>query len=229
MPPATPAEPDLADWDALLSAAARLQALVPGAVLVGGSAAAYFARHRYSADADHVVGDLRERFDDILADLEQVAGWRTARVRRPVLILGSLDGIETGVRQLIRDAPLETMEVAVGDTRVRVPSEAEILRIKCALVLKRNAVRDYLDVAALSDRMGAAAAAGALKTFDTLYPQPDGQSALQQLAAQLGAPAPYDLDAANLTEYRNLAERWTRWDAVSAACAGMAAALLDAA
>jgi hypothetical protein len=43
--------------------------------------------------------EIEQRFDEILADLEGVAGWQTARVRRPVMILGSLDGIETGARQ----------------------------------------------------------------------------------------------------------------------------------
>lgn len=38
-----------------------------------------------------------------------MAGWKTARVQRPVQILGSLDGIEIEVRQLIREEPLETM------------------------------------------------------------------------------------------------------------------------
>jgi hypothetical protein len=54
---------------------------------------AMHARHRFSRDADHVLTDLRERFDEILAQLESVAGWKTARVQRPVQILGSLDGI----------------------------------------------------------------------------------------------------------------------------------------
>jgi hypothetical protein len=31
---------------------------------------------------DHVLTDLRERFDQVLADLEAVAGWKTARIRR---------------------------------------------------------------------------------------------------------------------------------------------------
>ena len=44
--------------------------------------------------------------------LESVAGWKTARVQRPVQILGSLDGILTGVRQLIRSKPLETQTIA---------------------------------------------------------------------------------------------------------------------
>lgn len=55
---------------------------------------------------------------------------QTARVKRPVLILGSPDGIETGVRQLIRTAPLETRDLSYLGHSIRVPSEAEILRIK---------------------------------------------------------------------------------------------------
>ena len=35
-------------WDALLSSAAHLQKIVPGAVLVGGTAAATYAHHRVS-------------------------------------------------------------------------------------------------------------------------------------------------------------------------------------
>ena len=90
------------DWERVLSAAARLQQLLPEAVLVGGTAAGLHAGHRVSRDADHVPTDLRSHFDEVLGQLESVAGWNTARVNRPVLILGSLDGIETGVRQLIR-------------------------------------------------------------------------------------------------------------------------------
>lgn len=101
----------LPDWEQVLAAAAHLQRILPGAVLVGGSAAAVYAAHRLSTDADHVLTDLRPRFDQALAELEAVAGWKTARVRRPVQILGSLDGIETGVRQLIRDEPLETVQI----------------------------------------------------------------------------------------------------------------------
>jgi hypothetical protein len=41
----------------VLEQAARLQAIVPDAVLVGGSAAFIYAGHRYSLDHDHVVAD----------------------------------------------------------------------------------------------------------------------------------------------------------------------------
>jgi hypothetical protein len=78
------------DWERLLAAERHVQHLVPGAVLVGGSAAAVHAGHRVSLDGDHVIADLRDRFDDVLAALEAVAGWRTDRVQRPVLILGQM-------------------------------------------------------------------------------------------------------------------------------------------
>ena len=98
----------LPEWEKLLASAAHLQKIVPETVMVGGTAAATFAHHRVSVDHDHTLVDLKARFDEVLATLESVAGWKTARVKRPVLILGSLDGIETGIRQLIRERPLET-------------------------------------------------------------------------------------------------------------------------
>ena len=130
-------------WEALLSSAAHLQKIVPDAVLVGGTAAATYAHHRVSFDHDHTLGDLKSRFDDVLASLESVAGWETARVKRPVLTLGSLDGIETGIRQLIRSAPLETQRLEVNGETITVPTRAEMLRIKAILILKRNATCDY--------------------------------------------------------------------------------------
>ena len=42
----------------VLESAARLQEVVPDAVLVGGSAAAPWANHRFSYDHDHVLQDL---------------------------------------------------------------------------------------------------------------------------------------------------------------------------
>ncbi len=46
---------DLPDWERLLAAERHLQSLVPGAVLVGGTAAALHAGHRKSLDGDHVL------------------------------------------------------------------------------------------------------------------------------------------------------------------------------
>lgn len=215
------------EWERVLSAAARLQQILPGAVLVGGTAAALHARHRFSRDADHVFTGLRERFDQILAQLESVAGWKTARVQRPVQILGSLDGIETGIRQLIREAPLKTLVVEYSGQAITVPTKPEILRIKSALILRRNATRDYLDFVALADQLGDEKTADALKNFDSLYPQPNDASALQQLQIQLANPLPYDLEETRLTEYKDLAAKWHDWKVVAAACAHCATAVFE--
>ena len=206
------------EWESVLSSAARLQEIVPGAVLVGGSASAVYASHRFSLDHDHVVTDLRERFDEVLADLESVSGWKTARLNRPVQILGSLDGIQTGVRQLIRAASLETTEVSVDGLPITVPTFEEILRIKGFLILVRNATRDYVDFAALGDGLGARGVAKALSRFDRLYPQESGESALQQLFSQTASPQPYDLGQVDLRNFKGLDARWHSWDTVAATC-----------
>ena len=208
----------LPEWEALLSSAAHLQRIVPEAVLVGGTAAASFAHHRVSLDHDHTLANLRERFDNVLAKLESVAGWKTARVKRPVLILGSLDGIETGIRQLIRDRPLETEVLEIAGEKLTVPTKAEMLRIKAVLIVKRNATRDYLDFVAMSDLIGRSAAQEALRDFDGFYPQPNGQSVRQQLQIQLANPMPYDLDDTNLKEYKKLRHDYQDWTLVSEKC-----------
>lgn len=215
------------DWEQVLAAAAHLQRVLPGAILVGGSAAAVYAHHRLSTDADHVLNDLRQHFDQVLAELEAVAGWKTARVKRPVQILGSLDGIETGVRQLIRNEPLETTQVAFQGETITLPTEAEMLRIKGVLILLRNATRDYLDFAALADHLGSEGVIKALCSFDQLYPQPNQESALQQLQIQLSNPLPYDLEELNLAEYKNLDARWHDWQTVKAACVECATLIFD--
>lgn len=217
----------LPDWELVLSSAARLQSILPQAVLVGGTASAIYAEHRFSRDADHVLTDLRERFDEVLKQLESVAGWKTARVKRPVLILGSLDGIETGVRQLIRDEPLETTTVTSHGEVITVPTEGEILRIKGVLILKRNATRDYLDFVALANHIGDNETAKALLPFDRYYRQGNDESPLQQLQVQLANALPYDLDGIDLGEYKGLAPRWQDWAAVKAACAHLAVNVFD--
>lgn len=212
---------DLSDpeWEAILSSASRLPKLVPGAVLVGGTASAQCAAHRFSFDHDHVLVDLKRRFNAVLADLESVSGWKTARIRRPVLILGSLDGIEAGVRQLIRSRPLETQRLRIGDQEVKVPTFEEILRIKGFLIIRRNATRDYVDFAALGESLGPEGACLAFQPFDEYYPQDNGESALQQLIKQLGSATPYDLAKIDLASFKGLARRWHTWRTVSDKCA----------
>ena len=219
----------LPDWERLLAAAARLQAILPDATLVGETAAAIAAGHRGSIDADHVVAGLVPRFDEVLAELESAAGWKTARERRPVVILGSLDGILTTVRNQVRVAPLETTEVTVAGHKIRVPTKAEILRIKGWLIVQRNATRDFLDVAAISGRMTDREVLAALAPMDLLYPQADDAGAVRlQLMRQLALPRPYDLDSLKLDEYRGLVPEWHDWSTVEAKCRGIASLMANA-
>ncbi|MDR1579197.1 MAG: nucleotidyl transferase AbiEii/AbiGii toxin family protein [Synergistaceae bacterium] len=205
-------------WEELLSSASRLQKILPEAVLVGGTAVALYAGHRLSSDADHVLPDLRERFNDVLNELESAAGWETNRIKTPVLILGKLEGVDTGIRQLIRKAPLETEILRFGEIQIVVPTMEEILRIKGLLILKRNATRDYLDFAALADSLGAEKVCHAFGRFDELYPQKNGESPLMQLQIQLAKPLPYDLDNTDLSNYKNLLPRWQHWHLVKSVC-----------
>jgi hypothetical protein len=217
-------------WEAVLASLSRLQSVLPDAVLVGGTASALYAQHRQSFDHDHVLVDLRERFDAVLEELEAVAGWETARVRRPVLILGSLDGVETGVRQLRRARPLETTVMRVGDREVTLPTLAEVLRIKAFLCLERNATRDYLDLAALASHMGLEAAAEVLWPMDDLYPQRNGDpwAVRTQMIMQFADPPPYDLDQVELAEYKGVRAPFDRWDHVAAVCGALSDRLLAA-
>ncbi len=211
------------EWERLLAAERHLQALVEGSVLVGGTAAALHAGHRVSMDGDHVVADLKERFDEVLSDLETAAGWQTSRVRRPVLILGKLDGILTGIRQLRRVKPLET-EMIDG---LRVPTLAEMARIKSWLLATRFTTRDYLDAVVLFERLGEQGAREALSQLDDLYPQPGGASVLAEVVERLGSAQPVDVAEIDLTSYRGLRPPWNDWEYVVARGRSWARILAD--
>ena len=216
----------------VLESAAVLQQRVPDAVLVGGTAAALHAGHRASFDHDHVVADLRERFDLVLDALEREGDWVTNRVTPGKIIPGELGEIEAGVRQLIRSVPLETEEVSLPSGNVvRVPTLAEILRIKAFLIVKRNQVRDYLDVVALASRCGFGPAARTLADIDRYYTDPaqDGTPVADQVVRQLAEPRPRDARVtARPRDYKGLAPRWQDWGAVVEACRHLALRMEEA-
>lgn len=186
--------------------------------MVGGAAAILYADHRESTDHDHVVADLADRFEMVLEAVEEDEGWATNRVAPGKVILGNLDGIEAGVRQMIRKAPLEITTVAVpsGD-ELAVPTVEEILRIKAFLIVRRNQARDYLDLAALSEHIGVDRAAEALGRIDEYYAdQAESEDGVaSQLTRQLAAPKPADSAVTGqLASYRRLRAKWRDWDAV---------------
>jgi len=216
---------------ALLESAAHLQRLVPGAVLVGGTAAILYADHRESRDHDHVVADLADRFEMVLEAVEGDEGWATNRVTPGKVILGNLDGIEAGVRQMIRKVPLEVATVTLpSGAEVTVPTVEETLRIKAFLVVRRNQTRDYLDLAALSGHLGVDRAAEILVQIDDYYADQNesGDGVASQLIRQLSDPRPADSSVIDdLSSYRRLRRRWSDWSAVTALLGEVAARMVE--
>ncbi len=216
-------------FDDVLEKAAEVQALVPGAVLVGGSAAAAHAGHRVSLDNDHVLTDLAERFETILEHLEALGDWSLAKAQPGKIILGELGGIETGLRQLLRSRPLETTEIEVRGRQLVIPTDAEILRIKAWLALDRNQTRDYLDIAALADHIGLPQAATILAGIDDYYADINRrpEAVASQLVKQLADPHPRDPQVTGqLASYRSLSKRWHDWTEVKAVLADLAERML---
>ena len=218
----------------VLVSAARLQAVVPDAVLVGGSAAALHAGHRESFDHDHVLTDLVDRYEAVLEAVEATEGWATSvrASKPPFTILGSLDGVDAGLRQMRRLRPLETVEVSVGAGAVVVaPTEAEALRVKAFLVVQRNVVRDFLDVVALADHLGIDSAVAVLADIDDYYTDRSGDptSVLTSLVIALADPSPHDTDVTReLPRYKGLDRRWHQWPVVVRACQELAMRLSGA-
>jgi hypothetical protein len=199
---------------------------------VGGSAAALWANHRSSYDHDHVLEDLGARFDTVLEAIEATDGWVTNRVTPGRIILGELGDIESGVRQFIRNKPLEVTKVTLPSGHVlRVPTPDETLRIKGYLIVRRNQVRDYLDVAALSDRHGIPHSADVLGHIDAYYSDqrgPESEGVATQLARQLADPRPADARTVQqLGQYKDLDVRWTDWGNVTDVCRRVAVEMVQ--
>lgn len=187
----------------MLAHAARLQTKVPGAILVGGTAAA----------------------------LESIAGWRTERRVRGTMVLGEADGIAAGLRNQRRAIPLETIDLKIGKGQMlRVPTVAEMLRVKAFLLIDRNTTRDYLDVAALSHHLGMEQSAAALERMNELYGDFSGEGGdmLTSLVTKLAAPDPYDLTDVDLAEYKGIIPPWHDWSAVETQCRNVAESILRA-
>jgi len=218
----------------VLESAARLQEVVPDAVLVGGAAAALHAGHRDSFDHDHVLADLVDRYEAVLEAVEATEGWATSvrASKPPFTIMGRLGGVEAGLRQMRRTRPLETCDVDVGEgLTVVAPTAAEALRVKAYLVVQRNVVRDYLDVVALAEHLGIDTAIEVLSGIDDYYADRSGEegSVLTSLVISLADPKPRDTEVIDeLPRYKRLDERYHRWDDVVEVCQDLALRLAGA-
>lgn len=187
------------DWETLLAHAALLQTAAPS------------------------------KYDQSIAALESIVGWRTKRRVKGKLVLGSIDKIEAGLRNQRRSAPLETITLELANGRkLKVPTVEEMLRIKAYLVVERNATRDYLDVAALSNHLGLPRSVQALNRMNDLYAEfaGEGGDMLTTVVVKLSNPDPYDLTEVDLSEYKGIIAPWNDWRAVEEQGRSLAAALL---
>lgn len=211
------------DFQRVIEQGRQLQACCADldAVAVGGTAAALHCAHRFSLDVGAVTPHLRARFDEVAARLEAWPGWRTNRLTPPVLILGEHDGVELGVRQLRRTVPLQTTVVE----GLLIPTVAEMLRVKAFLVVQRRATRDFVDMAALGERLGPVAAIKALGWLNLLYPARTSQSWAGRFAEACEG-TPTDLALVPLTAYKGLGPPLNDWPFVAECCRRLGRILL---
>jgi hypothetical protein len=217
-------------WEKLLEAAANFQSILPGSIMIGGSAVAIHLTHRYSFDADHILKDLEERYEEVLDFLEGRDDWETARIHPPKLILGSFHGVETGIRQLRRTVPLETETIEINNKKITLPTLPEMLRTKAWMIISRNAVRDYIDFAALSKHMGIENTIIAFKNFDLYYSdliRGRKVSPIVQLVKQLAEPKPGDLDDIDLSIYKGIRAPYDSWKNIEEICQQVSVSLGD--
>ncbi|CPT23708.1 transmembrane transport protein MmpL11 [Mycobacteroides abscessus subsp. abscessus] len=204
------------DYGESLRSAARLQQLAPDAVLVDD-----FATPPHQGKPRTLERRLSAVLDAFASDPE----WVLNRAASGRVNLGELGGIEAGVRQMIRVGPLEVQEIALpAGGSIRVPTAAESLRIKAWLIVRRNQVRDFLDVAALSGEFGIGWSATTLRGIDAYYyAGKSGQDRVaSQVVRQLSDPRPTDFHAK-----LPASAPWTDWDHGVLQCQALADAMLS--
>jgi hypothetical protein len=113
---------------------------------------------------------------------------------------------------------------------VTVPTPEETLRIKAFLIVRRNQTRDYLDLAALGERLGPDRAAAVLERIDDYYADQHegGDGVASQLVRQLSDPRPIDRSVTEqLGSYRRLRQPWSDWSAVTDALGEIAEQMMS--
>ncbi len=150
--------------------------------------------------------------------LEGTSAWKTARLQAPVLILGSLDGVQVWFRQMRRSTPIETITVQTPHGPLNVPTLDEMIGMKAYLAYARNATRDYLDFAALANCVGEPQVIGSLLKSQQRYGDLQSANVALEIAKRLSDPNPYDLAEFSLTQYKGLVPEWQSWDRIAAVC-----------
>ena len=214
-------------WRAVIESGIKAQQLVADVAAVGGTVAALYAGHRISFDTDHLSASLKDHFDEVLVQLTETPEWKTARIKRPVLILGSVNGQEVGFRQLRSSQPFEKAILRTPYGDLIAPTLGELIGMKAYLAYFRNATRDYLDFAALSECLGETETIRSLLRLDDKYGELQTTSVRLEVAKSLALPEPFDLQSTNLAEYKALSADWQDWQKTLEICRHYGALLAE--
>jgi hypothetical protein len=207
------------NWEKTLAAGVLAQNLIGNSIAVGGTAATIYAGHRLSSDTDHLLVDLKDDFDAVLNKLSSAAEWKTARLNRPVLILGSINDCEVGFRQSRRvSPPIETVKVATKFGDLVIPTLDEMIGMKAFLAYQRKTVRDFLDFAALTTCTNDEEVIASLLKLDERYGESQTNSICLEVARNFANPNPIDLEKVDLSHYKALATEWHDWTRTTDIC-----------
>ncbi|MGI9126520.1 MAG: MMPL family transporter [Mycobacterium sp.] len=215
--------PPPADLRTVVRSAARLRELAPDAVSVADPLALS------GCVPDSAVGTA---VPARLSGRRVRSGPRSAALRpvHPVTLWRgrlavALDALEAPP-PVERCSPVEitNVQLPTGD-RLQIPTAAETLRMKSALVLYRNTRSDFTELADLAQAMGMENAATVLTGIDGYYSsgRPERNWIATQLVRRLSDPIPSDAHD----------ERWSgpeataEWDEVRQRCLALAVAILE--
>jgi hypothetical protein len=209
----------------VVRAGVKAAKLVPGAIALGGTVCSLYAGHRLSKDIDFVITNLKERYDDISETLNSTPGWKTRKQNPVVTILGKLDGIDIGYRQLRRTVPLETVDLVTPEGTLAIPTLVELIRIKAFLACERNFTRDYFDFAELTCLIPRDQVLDALEVLDEKMGWENRPHVTLEVMKSLADCEPIDCSTHGFETFNVLMPRVKSWDQVRAICKEIAGEL----
>jgi hypothetical protein len=206
-------------WENMVNAGITAQKAVNEAIPIGGTIASLYANHRLSYDLDHLLMNLKGEFTEILELLSDVPGWKLAKKTTDKVILGSIDGVDVGFRQIKRRKPLATTVVKTSRGDWRIPTFGEMVNLKAAMVAVRTATRDFLDLVALFDAAeNDGKVVDNIMRIDTDFEGLQSHSLLLSLSQHLADPCPDDLGSVDLSNYRGLSRKYQNWNETRERC-----------
>ena len=204
----------------VIKAGVRANQAVAGSIALGGTICSLFAHHRLSSDIDFVLSDLSQRFDEIRVQLFGLPEWKERWVSIPLTILGTLDGVRVGYRQLRRIIPLQTQVIQTPFGALVVPTTEELLRTKAFLCYNRNYTRDFVDFAELSCLFETENVVLILSDLDSKFSWEKQPSIIIEVIKQLLLSEPHDLndERHGYKQLRFLDPKLKSWEEVAARC-----------